>query len=145
MELYVQYREQCTNSHRELEAYGSWEEHYDFSVTGVSATSRDTWEEETFAVAFDSEPGTPVFVLSIVYDTGDSFGRAHGKGEVMWVFKDAALANRARQAWKAATEREEFSVEFEVEDGRKIKIHNPAAGYFERLVSVDVESFLINP
>ena len=62
----------------------------------------------------------------------------------MWVFKDAQLANAARDAWKKA-DTEEFSVEFEVEDGRKVKIHNPAAGYFERLQYVDVQSFLVNP
>lgn len=145
MELYVQYSKRCVHSYREPVEYGEWSEDYDFTVDRVSLTSNDRWSEEKFEVAFDGEPGQPVFVLSIVYDSGDSFGRATGNGEVMWVFKDAKLAQAAAAAWETATDKEQYSVEFEVEDGRKVKMHNPAAGYFESLTSVNVDSFLINP
>lgn len=147
MDLFVQYNEHCTSSHREPVEYGSWSESYDFNVTGVSLTSRDQYDEENLGCLVDVKAGDPVFVLYMTYDTGDTFGRAEGKGEVIWVFKDAALAMKAKQIWNDENNKRdpEFSIEFEVDGGEKVKQSNPAAGYFENVGHIDVVTFLVNP
>ena len=147
MDLFVQYNEHCTDSYHSGEQWGEWRESYDFSVTGVSLTSRDRWNEETLGCLVDVKAGEPVFVLYMTYSTGDTFGRAEGKGEVIWVFKDAALAMKAKEIWNKENDKRdpEFSIEFEVDGGTKVTQSNPAAGYFENLGHVGVETFLVNP
>lgn len=147
MDLYVQYQENCTHSEREPEQYGSWRESYDFSVTGVSLSSRERWNEEKLGCLVDVKAGEPVFVLYMTYSTGDTFGHADGKGEVIWVFKDAALAMKAKDIWNKENDKRdpEFSIEFEADGGVMVKQSNPAAGYFENVGHISVETFLVNP
>ena len=147
MDLFVQYNEHCTHSSREPVEYGDWREEYDFRVTGVSLTSRDRWAEEKLGCLVDVKAGEPVFVLYMTYDTGDTFGRATGKGEVIWVFKDPALAMAAKAKWEAENDKRDpdYSIEFEVDGGKTLKQHNPAAGYFENVGYIQVQTFLVNP
>lgn len=147
MKLFVQYRELCDESRHSGEEYGDWYQSYNFSVEGVSLTSRDRWNEETFEVDVDVKAGEPVFVLYMVYSTGDSFGRADGKGEVLWVFKDADTAREALRLWKEENDKRdpEYSVKFEDDSGRVVQLSNPGAGYFENVSYIDLETFLVNP
>jgi hypothetical protein len=146
-ELYVQYDKNCTDSYRSGEMYGEWRESYDFSVRRVSLTSSGDYYEEKLGCLVDVKAGEPVFVLYITYDTGDSFGRARGVGEIIWVFKDAALAMKAKQQYEEENEKcnPAFSIEFEVDGREKLKQSNPAAGYFENFGYAHVETFLVNP
>ena len=147
MDLFVQYNEHCTDSYHSGEQYGEWRQSYDFSVEGVSLTSRDRYDEEKLGCLVDVKAGEPVFVLYMTYDTGDSFGHATGKGEVIWVFKDAGLAMAAKAKWEAENQKRdpEFSIEFEVDGNIDVRQSNPAAGYFENIGHVSVETFLVNP
>lgn len=147
MDLFVQYNEVCTHSEREPEEYGSWREDYDFSITGVSLTSRESWNEEKLGCLVDVKAGEPVFVLYMTYSTGDTFGHAEGKGEVIWVFKDPALAMKAKAQWEEENNKRDpqFSIAFEVDGGQWITQSNPAAGYFENIGYTSVETYLVNP
>ncbi len=147
MDLFVQYNEICVHSEQAQEQYGDWSEEYDFRVTGVSLTSRDRWNEDHLGCLVEVKAGDPVFVLYMTYDTGDTFGRASGKGEIIWVFKDPALAMAAKAKWEAGNAKRDpdYSIEFEVDGGKTIKQYNPAAGYFENIGYVEVQTFLVNP
>jgi hypothetical protein len=147
MELYVQYHEHCTENYHSGEQWGDWRQSFDFGVDGVSLTSRDRYNEEKLGCLVDVQAGEPVFVLYMTYSTGDTFGRADGKGEVIWVFKDPMLAMKAKQQWKEENDKRdpEFSITFEVDGGEKITQSNPAAGYFENVGYIDVGTFLVNP
>ena len=147
MDLFVQYDETCTHSYRSPEQWGDWSESYDFRVKSVSLTSRDRYDEEKLGCLVDVKAGEPVFVLYMTYSTGDTFGRAEGKGEVIWVFKDPDLANKAKVKWAEENQKRdpEFSIEFEVDGGETVKQSNPAAGYFENVGYIEVETFLVNP
>ena len=147
MELFVQYEQTCDESHRSDEQWGDWYESNTFTVRGVSVSTRDRWNEEKFAVGFDVKPGEAVFVLYMIYSTGDTFGRAEGCGEVLWVFKDPDTAREALRLWREENDKRdpEYSVKFKDETGRVIQLSNPGAGYFENVSTIDLETFLVNP
>ena len=142
MKLYVQRKQECTYAKHSEEIYGDWEEHYNFEVRGVSLTERKSSEE--FNVPFKIKAGQPVFVLFMIYDSGDSFGYSKGKGEVLWVFKYSDIALKALNKWKNS-HKDDTSVEFEIDGGIKKRLSNPASGYFENLENVELETFLVNP
>lgn len=148
MDLFVQYYQYCTDSYRSEEEYGDWHESYEFGIDGVSLTSqRHSNAEDKLGCLVDVKAGEPVFVLYMTYDTGDTFGSAKGQGEVIWVFKDAALAMKAKQQWVEENDKlnPEFSIKFEVDGGEYVTQSNPAAGYFENVGYITVATFLVNP
>ena len=106
-----------------------------------------------FELPFDIEPGEPVFVLSMTYRSGDSFGSSTGNMDVIWVFKDAKVAAKAKSIWQKCCDGNDptlgfddrYSVKFPKETGDVITLCNPAAGYFERLEYLDLTTFLLNP
>jgi len=147
MDLFVQYYETCVDSYRDGKEYGEWRESYDFNVTGVSLTSQKRMDEEQLGCLVDVKAGDTVYVLSMTYSTGDSFGHAEGRGEVIWVFVDPALAWIAKSIWEKENDKRnpEFSIEFAVDGDQTVKQSNPAAGYFENIGRVDVTSFVVEP
>ena len=142
--VYVQYREVCTSSFREDEEWGSWGEEYSFSVKGVSLTSNKDYDfhsEDKVPCLTEVAVGQEVFVLWISYTTGDSFGSASGKGEVLWVFSDKKTATDARK--EVYRQEKNLDIKLALEDGSVIKLSNPVQGYFERLDSVIIDSFIV--
>lgn len=144
MKLFVQYESICTDYYRSDEPYGDWSESFDFSVKGVSISSRGRWgglahDEDKIGVSFEAEAGDKLYVLWITYGQGDSFGHGSGYGEILWVFKDIAVAQRAKEAWDNAND--EYNVTFKDEAGVDIELSNPGSGYFESLQSVNLDEF----
>lgn len=147
MKIFVQYSQVCVDSKEAEEEYGKWSTEYDFTVTGVSTRSinfdkysRYT-QEERFEVDFEASAGDTIWVLSMIYSSGDSFGRSTGNGEVIWVFKDRKVANQA--AAMIEENKDQYQINFELETGRLVKLSNPAAGYFENISSLYVEPFTL--
>lgn len=146
MKIFVKYDTRCYTDYHDGEEYGSWEKSGDFWVDGVYSRKNGYGYEE-FDTTFKAKIGDRVYVLWIKYGTGDSFGHESGRGEIMWVFKNVKVAEAAAKAWREQTEHyrenHEYSVVFEDDNGDEVKLSNPAAGYFESLESVNVDSFLI--
>jgi hypothetical protein len=151
MELYVQYSQICTNDYHSGEQYGDWSTSYDFAVHGVTHGDRSRWEglahqQELFNVQFDINIGDTVYVLWMTYSSGDSFGNADGMGEILWVFKDQAIATIAKNMWEqGATKDGAHSIRFGIDDGSLVELSNPACGYFEDCGSVELTPFVITP
>lgn len=146
MILYVEYRERCVNSHRSDEPYGDWREDWDFNVVKVSTTHPDsyyyTYEKFDLGDDVDIKIGDVVYVLSMTYNTGDSFGRASGRGEVIWVFKNQEVAEQAYKIWRDKAENsDDYMIEIFTDSGQSLKLSNPASGYFEDCGYVDLKSF----
>ena len=147
MELFVQSQSICTHSYYEPVEYGDWADEFDFTVHGVSATSRGEWSglaypEERFNVAFTAEPGADVYVLWMTYGTGDSFGHGSGYGEIVWVFKSLEVAEAARK--QIDLNRDQFSLEFFDDASNMIEYSNPGAGYFENIERLEIDKFKLN-
>lgn len=152
MIIYVETSSYCDYSERSDEEFGSWEEHYTFSVDGVSLTKRPGRYDEQFDVDFTATVGDPVYVLTMRYGDGDSYGHCSGKGEVLWVFSDPRIAEEAKRRWQFAcdvhssdwrNENKLQSCSFRVDGGRWVKLNNPVWGYFESLESLELQRFTL--
>jgi hypothetical protein len=142
IKVLVEYDERCTHSEREPKQYGSWSEQYSSSITNVRRISDDEdrpYRSDVFAVP---EGTDKVYVVYMIYSTGDSFGRREGNIDVIHCTarEDAAHA----LADKITKNADEYSIEFVDDFDRPIKISNRGAGYFESIDYVSVECYTIS-
>jgi hypothetical protein len=139
MRICVTYDELCTHSHHSGEQYGDWSESYSSSVTGAYRIGDDDqapYESETFLVPDDA---TEVFVVYMIYDTGDSFGHADGKISIIHCTVSEEAADKLA---KTITEKhDEFTIKFTDDFDREISLYNPGAGYFESISYVGIERY----
>jgi len=143
--LYVQFNS-CEISHyRDEKEYCEWRSEYDFCVKGVSITHKKEYDEEKYSLP-DIKIGDVVFVLYMIYSSGDSFGSSTGNGEILWVFKDAELGEKAKAKFEAENDScdPKFSIEIETDEGTTFKMSNPAAGYFKNMAAVRLDTFLVS-
>jgi hypothetical protein len=141
MKLYCEINEYCTDSECSDEEYGSWEEHYDFEVKNVFS------EKSKFLEEFDLDvsKGDIVFSLSVKYSTGDSFGYATGKGEIVWIFSKREYADIAMLQYKGQENNTSIKLSLEMPDGKlkKVILSNVVSGYFENLEELDIKEHVV--
>lgn len=142
IKVMVEYEERCTHNEREPEQYGSWSEQYSSSITGVRVVGDDerrSYHSEVFTVP---EGTDKVYVVYMIYSTGDSFGRSEGNIDIIHctASEDAAHA----LADKITKNADEYSIEFVDDFDRPIKISNRGAGYFESIDYISVECYSIS-
>lgn len=141
IKVLVEYDERCTHSEREPVQYGSWEEQYSSSITNVRRVSDDEdrpYRSDVFVVPEGTEQ---VYVIYMIYSTGDSFGRSEGNMDIIHVTANEDAAHAL--ADKITKNPDEYSIEFVDDFGRPIKISNRGAGYFERIDYVAVDCYSI--
>lgn len=140
MKLYVSYYNNCVVNDFDA-GRGDWDHQwhreYDFGIYGVNLDRNG----ESIDVDFEAKVGDTVYVLSMTYGTGDSFGNSSGEGEILWVFKDFDVAREA--ALKVREQQNKFSVVFSDENGNVHQLSNPGAGYFECVESVDITTCIV--
>lgn len=147
MKLFVQYQQTTVDSYHSGEEYGEWSADYDFKVQSVSTASLESkyrrydYREERFEVDFEATSGDTIWVLSMTYSSGDSFGSSTGNGEVLWVFKSRKHAEQAADNFNE--NKDTYQIDIKTDGGADIKLSNPAAGYFENLGSMYVEPFTL--
>ncbi len=139
--IYVDYSGWCLNDERSDEPYGEWSEEWDFSVNAVFAQGYHSCER--IDVPFNYDIGDTVHVLYMRYSDGDSFGNASGKGEVLWVFREGILAEKARQA--ILDNPHSSRIKCYDESLNEMYICNPASDYFSHIEDVYIESFIVEP
>jgi hypothetical protein len=141
MRICVEYSEVCDHHSHSGEQFGDWSESYTSSVTGayrISEVEKVPYHADTFRVPDDA---TEVFVVYMIYSTGDSFGRADGKIDIIHCTSNEEAAD---QLAKLITDTpDEFTIKFTDDFGRDISLHNNGAGYFESINYVGVERFTI--
>lgn len=146
--IYVLTENFCHDSYHSSERYGEWHEHHSCSVQGVCLNKPDR-SQHGYYTEWDAielgdrevSVGDTVYVITMTYDTGDSFGYATGKMEVMWATPDRAEALDIARA--ISQQQDEFSVKFTLDSGKEIRLSNPGAGYFESVTSIDVDAFAV--
>lgn len=140
--VYVQHHEYTVDSQPAEEQYGNWSETSDFIIDGVALDTKLRWGYDAVQIAPAVVVGDPVWVLYMTYSTGDSFGCHHGKGEVIWVFVDEAVATKNLNSLESlrGPVGEMASFTFTDEDGEVLHMSNPANDYFS-----SVEGFHLQP
>lgn len=130
-----------------MKLYVNWDETSNFRVVGVQTDNPGGYNSEEFEVDFDLADGDQVYVLYMIYTTGDSYSTSPGNGDIIWVFKDKELGIAAGKKFKEHSEQRshsKFSVNFEVDGGRNITLPNQAAGHFESLEKLELLTFGVN-
>jgi hypothetical protein len=127
-----------TSYDREEERSGSWKEHLDSSIEGVSiAEASDTID------CYDVMDADKVHVLYLRYSDGDSFGRCYGKLEVLWAFSSYSKADAAFAAMNEAIQKDVYSVEIENDFGKKVTLSNPCFDYFACADELGIREFSV--
>lgn len=131
--VYVQYREICVDRSRGTGRHADWSKTNEFSIDGVTLDKSHRWNYDAIQIAPAVVDGDEVWVLWLTYRDGDSFGTETGKGEILWVFTDAEVADKALQKMNALDTKHVSVFAFEDEDGETIHLGNPANDYFSRV------------
>lgn len=131
--VYVQYKEVCVDRYRGTGPYPDWSRTNEFSIDGVTLDKSHRWNYDAIQIAPAVVEGDEVWVLWLTYREGDSFGTETGKGEIMWVFTEAAVANKALEKLQALNVSHVAVFDFDDEDGETIYLSNPANDYFSRV------------
>lgn len=140
MRIRVDVNKICVRSESEPEEqYGSWSEEYSCNISDVCQITEDetvTHDSETFLIP---DGATEVYVVYMLYGTGDSFGNADGLIDVIHATASSEAADLL--ATKVTENSDKWTIEFTDDFGREISINNNGAGYFEHIESVNVERF----
>ena len=139
MKVCVEYTSQCVFSEREDAPYGAWSERLESYINAVYVIDdsyKHSYRGEVFLVPDGTEK---VYVVSMEYSTGDSFGRSEGELAIIHCTANEDAAHRL--AKKITKNSNEFTINFEDDFGREIQIGNPGAGYFESIDCVSVDAF----
>lgn len=139
MELYVKTSEICEHYSVEKTEFGNWSKSYSFIIEGVYSTPQKNAEK----FILDVKKGDTVYALVLTYSTGDSFGSAFGKGELIWLFSEEEYARRVYYEYMNNIEKSSMYLMLEVDkkEFKRTKIGNIVEGYFESLSSLDIEEF----
>jgi len=141
MRVVVKYEESCISSFQDDGEWAPWSAEYSFSVESVEVVDEDyntSYNEEGFLVA---DTDTNVFVLSMRYGSGDSFGHASGHGAILGCWSNYDKAKAAFE--KVEKQIAEYTIEVQDDFDRWIKILNPGTDYFGGCESVDLDSFSV--
>lgn len=139
MRIIVKEHSSCDYSYRSPEQYGDWEERNDYYIDAVFTADKDyktSSYEEGFLIPDDSQYA---YVIHMVYDTGDSFGRSYGHGVILGVFGNKEVADEALEQFH--NQKKEWTFKIKDDNGNEISIHNPGAGYFEHIQYIELNTY----
>lgn len=139
--IYVNTYETQLNYEHDGQEWGSWSAEHDFEVIGVHKSNVSG--SDAINVCFNYEVGDTVYVLYMRYGDGDSFGHASGKGEVLWVFREKILAEKALERIEGNPE--SYNITVYDECLNEFTIHNPASDYFSSIEGLFIEEFVVEP
>ena len=140
MKLYVKYTAGCSSSIEPQEQYGEWSSDNYFYVDSVSTKCDSKLCSDEINVCFDAEIGDYIYVLSVHYGDGDSFGYASGKGEIIWAFKNGQIAYEALAVCEKASDNE-LKFNIKDDDGNDVPVWNHDYDYFSNVETYTVNAF----
>ena len=115
-------------------------EHISLTVNGVYTKPREAFGEDV-ATLFTPRKGMKVYLVTVRYTTGDTFGYTSGN------YKFVACYDNSEDAYALAKEIEEnskYSFKPKTPYTEDELYCGSWTGYFERLECVDVEGFTVN-
>lgn len=130
-DLFVTFEYNLTENITSEEEYGDWYRKYEYTVTGVHIQKPKGSEYEILCVLDSVKLGDEVYVVYVTHSDGDSFGSAHGIGELLWVFTSLDDAKLLTDKMKECSS--DYMFEVMDHNGNKIRIPNPAYDYFTNI------------
>lgn len=144
MEIFVQYDEICEFYQRGNDIDCEWSADYSFSVNSATLISQPDKQEQSFNIPYLVNNGDNIYVLSLVYDEGDSCGMATGRGEIIWLFNDIKLAEHAKTKYENAAINLTNKVTFDIDStGTTITLNNICNDYRSCMRSLNIDNFVI--
>lgn len=140
--VFVETSSKTLSSKSAKKRHGDWSAEYQFGVDGVTLNKDAYFSPYQFEVPYEVNVADVIFVLSMTYSSGDSFGTSRGHGTVLAIFKDKDLAAEAARLIRSDEDAEYFH--FKMEDGTTKEVRNPAYGYFEHITTVSVQGFIVS-
>jgi hypothetical protein len=149
-ELYFEIDEVCLRNEREEEQYGRWEKDKACSLKKV-ARNKDflsKWNFTAYKVPDIVYNADSVYVVSVVYSSGDSFGSSSGNFQVAFVTEDPKEALRAKEAIeedhrikKTYTKEKEYKVWSDFRNSEKLVCGKYFSwdGYFENIEEIRID------
>ena len=119
-------------------------------ISGIKLVGKNDYTDLT--VPFKVEPGKTYYLLSVIYDTGDSFGRDEGRIEFIELYTDLELAKKNQAVIEDHNkkyrkvyhyDRKTPKLVMENQVGTEIDYYPTWYGYFERLSYVSVDSVMV--
>jgi hypothetical protein len=119
------------------------------NIEGIKLVDENDYSDLT--VPFKVEPDKTYYLLSVIYDTGDSFGRDEGRIEFIELYIDLDLAKKNQAAIEDHNKKYRDSyyddetprLIIENQVGTKIDYYPSWYGYFERLSEVRINSVMV--
>ncbi len=133
--------ETCTQKYSS-EPYGDWYSNCDTTVLGLKPSKQ--YDYNSIPVDFDLVPDMPLYLVYVVYSTGDSFGRSDGRTDFVDVLDNSVDADFLVKVIndRSLTRNNSYSVTITYpSNGRKFLLSPSWEGYFETIESVNVEIF----
>lgn len=139
--IYVKTNERITHSEREDRKHGNWKVEKQSEVLDVVLDRYLNAHSGVEMFECDAQVGDTVYVVSVTYTTGDSFGNSKGNLAVAGVYNNTKDAIAVRT--KIEEQPRKSGLNVTLSDGTVQKIYGPWMGYFERVEVVDIESFIV--
>lgn len=135
----VQYYEYCTYSESGSGRWDDWSEEYDSGIESVTFDDGESsYNSDVFLLP---EGSTEAHVVYIIYNTGDSFGHANGKIDVIHCCASREDAEKLGEM--ISDNQDQYTFKFKDDFGRDISLDNAGAGYFECITGIYVETFVL--
>lgn len=109
---------------------GKSPEVYKVSLSKPDIDHYEWWEYtyETICTDYEVSEGDKVYVLTLLYSDGDSFGIYPGQKEVIWAFKTHEAAKEAAKTWEA--DHKLRRVIFKLDTGATFQLGSPICKVF---------------
>lgn len=154
-ELHFEVFEKCVRNFHDGERFGRWEKENSCSLTKISR-SRDfvnKWGHYSYKVPDEVYDAKMLYVVTVTYSSGDSFGTSTGNFTVAFVTEDADEALKVKNSIEdndkfEKSRRYTFLDKTGNDSWVKVLKHSPKSvngvyspwtGYFESIESVDIE------
>lgn len=145
--LLIEVLTHACESHRSEEEFGDWSEYWSMGLGRVlkcDSPERPSLKGDYDALTLnqDVQAGDAIHVLTMTYSTGDSFGRAEGKMEVVWADPRREMIEKMKSYIENHQGEHTWILPFE--DGI-IELSNPGSGCFEHIDSIDITTVTVEP
>jgi hypothetical protein len=113
------------------------------SITGIKEVSNNDYHD-----VCTTDGDGPFYLLYVIYDTGDSFGTDEGRFEEVLLHRDIEVAKKNKKLiethYSEYCKKNGFSpdcwnLELSTDEGESVRVCPSWIGYFESLVSVEIE------